>query len=60
MPGPDAVIELPPDEPPATGTFADWDGFQLRPDVVEDGNRLGETINVDDDLENGLDYRSAL
>jgi len=60
MPGPDDVIELPPDEPPTSGAFADWDGDQLRPEVVADGNRLGETIDVDDDLDNGLGYRSAL
>jgi hypothetical protein len=59
-PAPQDIIDLPPDEPPRAGVFADWDGVQLRPDVVEDGNRLGAAIDVDDDLDNGLDYRSAL
>lgn len=43
----------PVDTPPASGEFADWDGAQHDPEMVAEGNRLGETINVNDDTDNG-------
>ena len=47
------VETMPVDEPPRSGVFADWDGAQLDPEVIEAGNALGATIDVDDDEDNG-------
>lgn len=47
-------IDLPVDEPPSDGVWRDWDGAQLAPAVVAEGNRLGAAIDVDDDEDNGL------
>jgi hypothetical protein len=44
----------PVDVPPKGAVFRDWDGAQLAPDVVDEGNWLGETIDPDDDQDNGL------
>jgi hypothetical protein len=43
----------PVDTPPKSGEFADWDGAQLDPGVIAEGNRLGQTIDPDDDTDNG-------
>jgi hypothetical protein len=48
------VFTAPVDEPPADGVWRDWDGAQLDPAMVEEGNRLGLAIDVDDDEDNGL------
>lgn len=31
----------PEDTPPTDGVFRDWDGSQLDPEVVAEGNRIG-------------------
>lgn len=43
----------PVDAPPKGGYFIDWEGAQHDPDMIAEGNRLGETIDVDDDTDNG-------
>jgi hypothetical protein len=43
----------PVDEPPKDGVFRDWDGAQLDPELVAEGNRLGESIDTEDDDDNG-------
>jgi hypothetical protein len=50
-PGP---VVGPVDEPPRGGVFQDWDGAQHDPDLIAEGNRLGEQIDPDDDNDNGL------
>lgn len=45
----------PVDAPPKSGEFVGWDGAQLDPELVAEGNRLGEVIDPDDDEDNGLD-----
>lgn len=38
----------PEDSPPADGVFRDWDGAQLDPEVIAEGERLGAgTPDVD-------------
>lgn len=51
--GPDDPIVAPVDEPPRDGVWRDWDGAQLDPDVIAEGERLGQVIDVDDDDDNG-------
>lgn len=43
----------PVDTPPTSGVFEDWNGAQHDPDLVAEGNRLGESIDPDDDTDNG-------
>lgn len=45
----------PVDEPPKNGVYRDWEGVQLDPDVVAEGNRLGQAIDPDDAEDNGLE-----
>lgn len=49
----DAPEEMPVDQPPKDGTWADWDGAQHDPATIAEGNRLGNTIDPDDDNDNG-------
>lgn len=54
--GPETVVAPevgPVDAPPAAGYFVDWEGAQHDPATVAEGNRLGETIDPDDDTDNG-------
>lgn len=38
----------PVDTPPTDGVFRDWDGAQLEPEVIAEGNRIGaETPDFD-------------
>jgi hypothetical protein len=37
----------------AEGVDMDWDAAQLLPDVIEEGNQLGQVIDVEDDVDNG-------
>jgi|GEM_PF-1518669 len=44
------------DDPPKSGVFVDHEEFFLAPtpEEIAEGNRLGEAIDVNDDLDNGL------
>lgn len=50
------------DTPPANGVFVDWEEerevevilFDEAADDPDEGNRMGETIDVHDDWDNGL------
>jgi hypothetical protein len=44
----------PLDAPPKDGVWRDWDGAQLDPATIAEGNRLGESIDAGDDEDNGL------
>ena len=44
----------PVDSPPAGGVWRDWSGAGLTVAEAEDGERLRESIDVDDDEDNGL------
>lgn len=46
------VSEGPVDEA-AEGVDMDWDAAQLLPDVIEEGNQLGQAIDVNNDVDNG-------
>lgn len=37
----------------AQGVEMAWAGIQRDPDAVEEGNQLGQVIDVDDDMDNG-------
>jgi hypothetical protein len=43
----------PVDTPPSSGEFVDWEGAQLDPETVAEGNQLGRDIDPDDDDDNG-------
>lgn len=48
-------IDLPAiDEPPKSGVFIEHDDLIPTDDEIDEGNRLGEEIDVDDDEDNGL------
>ncbi len=49
----DRPLVGPVDEPPKGGVFRDWDGAQLGVELVAEGNALGETIDPDNDDDNG-------
>lgn len=49
------IEEGPTDAPPSTGVFVDWEGAQHDPATVAEGDRLGQTIDIDDDTDNGLE-----
>ena len=48
-------IVLPSDAPPKNGRYEGWYGMQHHPDLIEEGNDLGQMIRIDDDADNGLD-----
>ena len=47
-------VDLPVvDEPPRSGVFVEHDELELTDAEIAEGNRLGETIDPDDDEDSG-------
>lgn len=53
--GSDQVIICPPEDPPKSGVWVDGHvhATDLTPEEIEAGNALGESIDIDDDEDNG-------
>lgn len=54
--GSEVEIETPYDDPPSSGTWVDAEDILHNPteEELREGNRMGQSIDLDDDEDNGL------